>query len=862
MSEGNRRASKDGASARAGRGGVTAAESRVFIAFRFHVNFYHSYRGDSLDETGIGPDIRIIRGILDDLDALNADGVPVCGTWDIENYFSLEEYMPRHAPDLIDRIRARVERGADEVEVMSYNNGVTAAHNEAELDRAIRWAISNPKGSGLRDLFGSAAPVARPQECMTSPSHPAVYRRHGIEALSIYYSSLPFNGFSNFVPPLPVYERYNPLNLEGAGDPIILLPCFNHGDIADSGASLRRWISRLRRAQRRGRAGGDLLLLIDMDADDEFWQGIPIPLVPRLLPSFAGLSSLVRSVADLPAVAFTTPGRYLTEHAPVASISFGQDTADGSFDGFSSWAEKAENAEVWTKIHRSRVLWEAAELLWRTESRAAQDVRDVSVGVGAADEWPEPLSRALTSRLLSMSTTHFGLASPVMNVDRLAHAHRWADRAVSEAEEALTWAEGLSSNASGGTVGHDAGNAADDDRGDRGDRPGAAGRRLIFDPEIERLPAGRGSLVSVGGHVAGLLGGFRVPSAVRAGEPDVALPVARIALNPGSAVVSANDLGASERESAQLRPPRITGSRFARKLSTDQIRLRFGDGGAFEIETIGLPTVAVAPVWVRYSGTVRRGRVDETFRFSYPDNGAPRGVILSGAAPIVGKAELHWRRVVTLVPGLPVVYVDCELRYPRTPDCGFDRKKSRRLRRGWDARWQEVAPLEMTPFLATTADEPVRVVKHNFQGAVSSYRIDYHRFGRNRALASTNNHIADGWVAFAGPAGGLLVAQSAGAQTSFAFCPVRTKVSRGRQDVRLNPFGTYTGPQWRYPSARTGLGRRMAMLMADQLDSYAPSYAGKTTRFSLMIAPFAESAPEKPLQRDALIFATPPEFVR
>ena len=92
-------------------------ESSIHLAFRFHVNFYHSYRGDSLDEKGIGKDIRIIRSLLDDLDALEAEGIPVRCAWDIENYFSLETYLPRHAPDIVERIRTRVGHGLDEVEI-------------------------------------------------------------------------------------------------------------------------------------------------------------------------------------------------------------------------------------------------------------------------------------------------------------------------------------------------------------------------------------------------------------------------------------------------------------------------------------------------------------------------------------------------------------------------------------------------------------------------------------------------------------------------------------------------------------------------------------------------------------------------
>ena len=63
---------------------------KIHIAYGFHVNCYHSYRGDSNDNLGFGSDIRIIRKILDTLTEFNEAGIPVKGTWDSENFFSLE----------------------------------------------------------------------------------------------------------------------------------------------------------------------------------------------------------------------------------------------------------------------------------------------------------------------------------------------------------------------------------------------------------------------------------------------------------------------------------------------------------------------------------------------------------------------------------------------------------------------------------------------------------------------------------------------------------------------------------------------------------------------------------------------------
>jgi len=50
----------------------------IHLAFRFHGNFYHSYRGDTPDELGFGKDIRIIRHTIRTLDDLNERGTPKC----------------------------------------------------------------------------------------------------------------------------------------------------------------------------------------------------------------------------------------------------------------------------------------------------------------------------------------------------------------------------------------------------------------------------------------------------------------------------------------------------------------------------------------------------------------------------------------------------------------------------------------------------------------------------------------------------------------------------------------------------------------------------------------------------------------
>ena len=77
--------------------------------------------------------------------------------------------------------------------------------------------------------------------------------------------------------------------------------------------------------------------------------------------------------------------------------------------------------------------------------------------------------------------------------------------------------------------------------------------------------------------------------------------------------------------------------------------------------------------------------------------------------------------------------------------------------------------------------------------------------------------------------------------------------------VRLNPFGSYWGKQYRYATADTGLGNLLATTFSasDHIKPYAPSYNGRVQEFSLLIAPYAGDAPPETIRNDAEAFAYP-----
>ncbi|MEW5872026.1 MAG: hypothetical protein AB1894_22345 [Chloroflexota bacterium] len=798
----------------------------IHIAFRFHGNFYHSYRGDTPDELGFGKDMRVIRHLIRTLDELNQGGIPVCGTWDFENYFSLEKIMPAHCPDIIEGLQRRAREGRDEMQLMSYNNGLISAHTAREFEAAIRRGVTNAAGSGLHDLFGdSYQPMVRPQEMMYTPIHLKLYTACGVEAISLFYSALPFNGFSNFVPALAFAERYNPLTLTypGIEESMLLMPCYNTGDLIDH-LTLRRWVKQMRKQQLALDKPQDLLLLIDMDADDEFWVGFDIPVLGRYFSTAKGLKGLVENVADLDYIEFITPGRYIKDHTPLKSICIGQDTADGSFDGLSSWAEKWSNQRLWTGLERARIL--ELQTLRLLEGRQADTIQ-------------ASLDKSFEARIKILSTTHFGMSSPVMNLRREGVGRDLVQEAVRTAAAAFDHA------AEKPAAGHFS--LLDYTRG---------GSTSLVEYQahpsqgLVRLPLREGAPASfaVQDHTGRLLPSAVLESAgqrqlifVVRFEPgerkDFTIKVDQSAPSPQNPVVVTDD-----------------------GLQNEFLRLGFDPGG--QLTSLQFEGEEHSPGHYLNSGITYAGKRCEVEAWNESES-LSLGVVglkrMQASLALPGGYTAQFERQIMLAAGLPYIFVTTRVVYPRTPDQNYDRGKALRLQQAWDGNWQTVTPCEISPNLAGTPASPLRVWKHNYCDHVSSYELDYGRFSKNDSLDSVNNQVTHAWMVISDGQRGLLVAQNADFASGMAFCPLRTRREGNILRVRLNPFGSYWGRQYHYATADTGLGRMLSVTLsaADHIKPYAPSYNGRIQEFSLLIAPYRGDRPPEALQNDAEAFAYP-----
>lgn len=756
---------------------------KIHVAYGFHVNCYHSYRGDTNDGAGFGSDIRIIREILDVLTSLNEEGIPVKGTWDCENFFSLEKILPAYAPDIIEKMRKRVRLYGDEQIIMGYSNGALSAMNDDEFTASIEKAVTNESGSGLRDLFGRCEMIVRPQEVMFTPSQVRLYNRLGVRAVCLYYSCIPFDAFRTIVPRLDDEQAFNPLTYEYGGESMTVIPTYNNSDICDAGC-LRGWVKELRAKQLSGEIMNDLFLFVNMDADAIFWESLDLPLVGSRIANTDGINGLVREIADLDYIVFDTPAGYLKDHGPIGKIEFTQDTADGNFTGYSSWAEKPYNRKIWTAIERARAMSKVT-----SES--------------------DRLSPSFDDRVLLLSTTHFGLATPVLNIQREQKADALANSITQSERKALPAADKITVfNINGTTL-----------------------------QCVQFRTAQKTDDITKIGLKGEDLEGYTLVSADS--ENGSVFAVMRFKTVKDHYCIEAV-IGEAKK------------ARVAKRLDAGRLSVSFSPAGRisevmFDGKQIGGSDFLKS--FITYDGKKYSFTPDgiRPLRIS----GNSEGLRITGAVHLPGEirgGSFSYDFFTSEFCG--AVFVHAEIKYPHTPERDSISTENSTLGRYSDMKWQETAMLQFTPVL--NGDK--RVIKRNFSGDISSYRVA--SFGecdeRNKQLDSFNHQLTAGLAGLGGEECTLLLANSRQFLGSMAHCPMRLHEDGS---VSMNMFGTYYGKQRHHWSRANGEILDTYTLVTPQGKSLAPAYNGNSENSVIALFACGNDESEKAVFTEAAAFA-------
>ncbi len=727
--------------------------NKIHVAYGFHVNCYHSYRGDTNDNLGFGSDIRIIRKILDVLTEFNEQGIPVKGTWDTENFFSLEKILPEYAPDIIEKMKERVVKYGDENIIMGYSNGALGAMNEAELSASINLAVTNEAGSGLKDLFGECAMLVRPQEVMFTPSQVSVYNKLGVEALCLYYSCVPFDAFRTIVPKLPDELAFNPLTYTYKGESITVIPTYSNSDVCDAGC-LRAWVKDLHLKQEKGEINNDLLLFINMDADAIFWESMNLPVIGNRLANTDGIHGLVKEVADLPYVVFDTPGNYIKTHKPLGNIDFTHDTADGNFTGYASWAEKPYNRKIWTAVERSRAM----------------------ARVTAGEDSKAP---SFFERVLLLSTTHFGLATPVLNIQREKKADALKESILHKEYSALSKEKGIRiHNITNSTLQCLQLKLRD---GYTFDNLLIQGKGLLNYAVIPTDDEGGIFLLL---KFKNLSDTYEIT--VKKGKSKKSFDA--------QGYVKADDTefvfdGKGNLASIYLKGEKICNDSFLESFITyGNEKYHFETTSKQEITSSGQVSILRTKGEIHLPDEIREG----SFIFDFITTPFTKGIL-----------------------------VRSQVNYPYTAETTSISTENSSLGRYSDMNWKEAVPFQLTPKM----EGDIKVLKRNFMGDISSFRAQSFPEcdEKNRKLDSFNHQLTAGLTGLSDGNYTLVVANARQVLSSMAHCPMRLDEDK---TVHMNPFGTYYGKQRHHFSRAKGQILDAYTLVAAQGKSIAPSYNG------------------------------------
>ena len=247
-------------------------------------------------------------------------------------------------------------------------------------------------------------------------------------------------------------------------------------------------------------------------------------------------------------------------------------------------------------------------------------------------------------------------------------------------------------------------------------------------------------------------------------------------------------------------------------------------------------------------------------------NGPSPSLDISGVLSLPDRISVKPGRFayhLTLIKGMPLLLVQGEITYPQTRKWKTISGGHARLMKRYDPNWYEVAPLELIWAPAAAMDTPFKIIKRNYLGVESSYLLDYYRHSPdNLDLADINNHITAEYAGVVAPGAGLAVAMDTSQLASFAFCPMKMNCKpQAGLGIRLNPFGTYFGRQYKPPTWGNSHGYEAAVTAGGQYQSSAPSYNGHTQRFSVMIAFFDEDQIPEQIKAGLIGFAHPPMVV-
>ena len=845
-------------------------EKKIYFVLSPHINYYHSYRGDSKGVAGFGKDIEIMENILDALDMIENKGFsfgPMKISWDYADTFWSIQLQKEFQEDILDRVIERCKQKKDEVIIGSWANVGQPMLDTEEFIQDHTWHLENDMGIGLKQLFpGRIAPYARTQEIMFTQGMIELYNKIGVEGICMYYSTYAFDTLRPILyPRLNANQRYGlvKFNSSISNSSMLLIPTYGFGDVVDY-FSIKRWFKLIRRMQEKGEIDGHALVHINFDMDAHYWTGVKLPRILRWIPKTGGLLEFARAVDKLEYVEFAN----LIDTIPKLPIhgesTCYPDVADGLWNGFYSWAQKYDNTRFWTYGQKARWLKCVSDSLvtnnFAKEKSSTIDklIRDKS----------DLVESYVKNKCLFASTTNFGLSTPRLHPQRIKTAISYVYKAHEASRKACE--------------------IAIDETNKKLNQMDLAGQiSLHIFPIINRGLSEEEKLTID----SDMLLKFKIPKDL----------TSELLKNQNLISIDENIqyriyIG-DKTESAPMFECIVPKSKFKKDNQWSNLSLNFTSKSDLkkndDLHATNL-SLSNRFIDITFDG---QGRLN-SFKFkgeeygqqdfletavSFGDKSNPNrytsskndvevlrdgsdgfsaAVVINSQFEILKGFSVISKKKLTLYSQKPYLFIENEVQFCDIQGENFFVNDTSSVYTTYDERWREVMPCEIKPNLIGN-ENYLRIWKKNYFGKVSHFDLDMEKVDpRNTDIDCLVANVSDGWMALSDRKKGLLIGYNSLKAANFAFTPLKIKKKgfsgKVGQEVRINPFGNYHGELLKYWTEGCGHAAILGEKFSNHNQSAAPSYSGKKLKFDLILAPYLGDSPPAEVISFADHYCLPP----
>jgi hypothetical protein len=852
-------------------------DKKIYFILSPHINYYHSYRGDSIGPSGFGKDIKIMADIINELDTLEDEGF--CNgklrvSWDYGDIFWSIQLQKEYQQEVLDKVIERCKKQKDEVLIGSWGNVAKPILDTEEFYLDHEWFLENSMGIGIKQLFSDrVAPFARTQETMFTNGMIEHYNKLGVEAIGLYYSVVPFDVGRPFINPrLTINQQFGLLKLKSSVSDasMLMIPMISFGDIYDR-LSIKRWFRKIRKYQETGKINGHALVFLNFDMDYEGWVNMGLPKFLQWMPNTRGLREFTEAVDEYDYVELAN----FLDIIPIlkkdicGEIFLRPDVADGVFNGFYNWAQKFENTSFWTIGERARWMKCISDTLVSNDL-VKNSSSNINKYLRGGDDSSQTYIR---NKILFASTTNYGLAMPFLHPHRHKTAMIYGLRAYKASEKASEIAikssvEQIFNESNMNNESNHEYLMAIIPITNRG--ISKYEKIPIRSPIYVRteIPFALENSIKAKGKTLKLKYKFSTPELYN--KPNYSIyenaSNSRLYLEgffPSSYfdnnfLLTTLEIKSSE---APLSIKNDTLSASTEILKNEFIYLKFNNLGKitsfkFENEEFSCPNFLDSAVTFGKPGKRKRYSSQKNKIIVLRDgtDGFSASIKIISGFEIIKDKFVKCEKILTIYSGIKQLYVKVDIEYPDIKSEIDDTIISDFILKKYENKWYEVMPCEVKPNI-TGIKIPLRIWKRNFMGYVSYFDLDMKDVdNRNANIDCLVSNISDGWMALSNKKKGLLIGFNSLVAANFAFSPIKIRdkgfkdIKKKGQQIRINPFGTYYGKMLHHWTDGTGHAQELVKDTFTSYRSTAPTYNGKSLNFELILVPYLGDEPPEEVQ--------------